>query len=99
MLLRARLLDAEEACAAGFVAQVCDDDGLDGLVAEVVETLLAHAPLTMWAAKAAVARLRRAGLPDGDDIVAEAFGSNDFREAVAAFGAPATRGRVAWTGR
>jgi hypothetical protein len=51
-----------------------------------VDTLLLHAPLTMWAAKVAVARLRRANLPNGDDFVARVWGSNDFRRAVAAFG-------------
>jgi len=86
LLLRAGLLDAEQAEAAGFVAEVCDDDALDATLRNLLDTLLAHAPLTMWATKTAVARLRRQSLPDGDDLVAAAFGSNDFRRAVAAFG-------------
>lgn len=86
VLLRARLLDAEQALAAGFVAEICDDDALDATLRDVLDTLLAHAPLTMWATKAAVARLRRQSLPDGDDLVAAAFGSDDFRRAVAGFG-------------
>jgi enoyl-CoA hydratase/carnithine racemase len=86
MLLRARLLDAAQAHAAGFVAELCDDDGLDATLEEVVTTLLSHAPLTQWASKVAVARLRRATLPDADDVVARAFGSDDFHRAVAAFG-------------
>ena len=51
LVLRARLLDAAEAHAAGFVAEICDDGALDGALAGVIETLLHHAPLTMWAAK------------------------------------------------
>jgi len=86
LLLRARLLGAEEAAAAGFVSEVCDVDDLDAVVQDMVDTLLAHAPLTMWASKVAVARLRRHSLPDGDDLVATAFGSGDFRRAVAGFG-------------
>jgi len=86
VLLRAGLLDAEQALAAGFVAEICDDDALDATLRDVLDTLLAHAPLTMWATKAAVARLRRQSLPDGDDLVAAAFGSDDFRRAVADFG-------------
>ncbi len=86
LLLRARLLGAEEAAAAGFVSEVCDVEDLDAAVQDVVDTLLAHAPLTMWASKVAVARLRRQSLPDGDDLVATAFGSGDFRRAVAGFG-------------
>ena len=62
----------------------------------MLATLLAHAPVTMWATKAAVARLRRAALPDGDDVVARAFGSDDFHRAVAAFGSGE---RVPWQGR
>jgi enoyl-CoA hydratase/carnithine racemase len=98
LVLRARLLEGAEAHAAGFVTELCDDDALDGALAGVVETLLNHAPLTMWAAKVAVARLRRANLPDGDDFVTRVFGSDDFRCAVAAFGASDRAKPVAWTG-
>ena len=92
LLLRARSLTGEEAEAAGFVAELCDDDALDATLSGVVETLLAHAPLTIAASKAAVTRLRRAALPDdpiGEDLVADAFGSDDFQRAVAGFGAKA----------
>jgi enoyl-CoA hydratase/carnithine racemase len=61
-----------------------------------VTPLLGHAPLTMWAAKQATVRFRRAGLPDGDDIVARVFSSQDFREAVRAF---STKSPTRWTGR
>lgn len=96
LLLRARLLDADDAYAAGFVAELCDDEDLDAALDGVVETLLAHAPLTMWVSKQAVVRLRRANLPDGDDLVAVAFGSDDFRGAVRAFGSGTAH---RWTGR
>jgi len=86
LLLRARLLGAEEAAAAGFVSEVCGVEDLDAVVQDVVDTLLTHAPLTLWASKVAVARLRRQSLPDGDDLVSTAFGSDDFRRAVAGFG-------------
>ena len=98
LLLRARLLTAAEAHAAGFVAELCDDDALDGTLAGVVDTLLSHAPLTMWAAKVAVARLRRANLPNGDDFVARVWGSDDFRRAVAAFGSSGTE-KPPWKGQ
>lgn len=91
LLLRARLLDAEAAHAAGFVAEVCNDDQLDLVVQEVVDTLLSHAPLTMRAAKLAVARLRRVNVPYGDDLVSTAFGSGDFRAAVTGFGSKQAR--------
>jgi enoyl-CoA hydratase/carnithine racemase len=96
VLLRARLLTGEEAAAAGFVAELCEDDDLDVVTNGVVQTLLGHAPLSMWAAKEAVRRIRRANVPDGDDIVSRVFGSEDFRSAVAAFSA---KQPVAWQGR
>ena len=96
LLLRARLLSGEDAHGAGFVSELCADDALDATLRELVAPLLEHAPLTMWAAKQATVRFRRAGLPDGDDIVARVFGSQDFRDAVAAF---ASKSRVDWKGR
>ena len=97
MLLRARMLDAAEAHAAGFVAELCEAGALDATLKAVVETLLVHAPLTMWAAKVAAARLRRANLPPGDDFVSRVFGSDDFGNAVAAFRAGAKH--VHWSGK
>jgi enoyl-CoA hydratase/carnithine racemase len=85
LLLRARMYSGEEAHAAGFVAEVCDDGDLDEVAEEVLTRLGGHAPLTMWAAKESVRRLRRAALPDGDDIVAAVFGSDDFHGAVRSF--------------
>lgn len=89
LLLRGRLLTGEQVYAAGFVSElaVADgaDDGLEQAAKRVLADLLEHAPLTMWAAKQAVTRLRRATLPDGDDLVSKAFGSQDFQEGVRAF--------------
>lgn len=96
LMLRAKLLTGEEAHAAGFVAEVCEDAELDQVVADAVSQLIQHAPLTMWATKEAVRRLRLAQLPDGDDIVARVFGSDDFHRAVDAFIA---KEDVEWTGR
>lgn len=96
LLLRARLLTGDQAHAAGFVSELCEDSELDETLRRLIEPMLQHAPLTMWAAKQAVARLRRAQLPDGDDLVVRAFGSQDFHRAVDAF---ASKEQVTWTGR
>ncbi|MEJ3655963.1 enoyl-CoA hydratase/isomerase family protein [Actinomycetes bacterium KLBMP 9759] len=97
MLLRARLLDAGSARAAGFVTQLVDAaEGLDAAVADTVTELAANAPLSMWAAKQSVARLRRAQLPEGDDIVSAVYASADFAAAVHSF---AAKERPTWTGR
>ncbi|MGH3367772.1 MAG: enoyl-CoA hydratase-related protein, partial [Nocardioidaceae bacterium] len=39
LVLRARLIGAEEAHQAGFVAELCDDDGLDDAVRALVTTV------------------------------------------------------------
>jgi enoyl-CoA hydratase/carnithine racemase len=97
MLLRARLIDAAELHAAGFVGQlVADADALDAELDATIEALASHAPLTMWATKQALARLRRATLPEGDDLVERVYGSADFADAVQAFAdhrPPSWRGR------
>lgn len=96
MLLRARMFTADEAHTAGFVAELCEPGELESCTASVVERLLRHAPLTMWATKEAVHRLRTAHLPDGDDIVEKVFGSADFRHGVESFLA---KRKPTWTGR
>jgi enoyl-CoA hydratase/carnithine racemase len=96
MLLRARLLSADDAHAAGFVTQLVDDAAaLDEALAETVDVLASHAPLSLWAAKQSLIRLRRAGLPDGDDIVQRVYGSADFQAAVKSF---AAKERPTWKG-
>ncbi|MGH3355768.1 MAG: enoyl-CoA hydratase/isomerase family protein [Nocardioidaceae bacterium] len=96
LLLRARTLSAEEAHAAGFVCEVCEYADLDARAQSIAELLAANAPLTMWAAKESVRRLRIANLPDGDDIVRTVFGSEDFRRGVQSF---TTKQKPEWTGR
>lgn len=96
LVLRAAEMTAQDAHAAGFVCEVWDDDEVDARTADVVGRLLEHAPLTMWAAKEAVHRLRTARLLDDTDILHRVYGSEDFRGGVRAFLAkrPPT-----WSGR
>ena len=98
LVLRARMLDADAAHAAGFVSELCADNALERTLASVLATLRSHAPLTMWAAKVAVARLRRANLPQGDDLVTRVYGSDDFRSAVESFVSRSRGDTPPWTG-
>lgn len=95
MLLRARLFDADELRQAGFLTELCEPDELDTRAEEMIEQLQKHAPLSMWAAKEAVRRLRTTGIPDGEDIVERVYGSNDFHAGVRAFLA---KERPDWSG-
>ncbi|MFC7404194.1 enoyl-CoA hydratase [Georgenia alba] len=86
MLLTARPLSAAEAQSAGFVHRVTSTDQIDALVEEVVEGLLASAPLTLAAVKDLERRLARRDAADpADDVVRRVYGSADFHEGVTAF--------------
>jgi enoyl-CoA hydratase/carnithine racemase len=85
LVFTARTFSVEEALAAGLATEVVAADAIEARVEELCESLAARAPLTLKITKAALLRLRRAGLPDGDDLVAEAYASDDFRRAVEAF--------------
>jgi enoyl-CoA hydratase/carnithine racemase len=96
MLLHARLICASEMHVAGFVMQLVDTaTDLDEALTATIEVLASHSPLSMWAAKQALTRLRRTNLPDGDDIVECVYGSTDFQSAVRAF---AAKERPTWKG-
>lgn len=95
LLLRARMMTAQEAYAAGFVTELCEPGDVDATASAVVDRLVEHAPLTMWAAKEAVRRLRTSRLPDDADILRRVYGSDDFRSGVRAFVA---KEHPSWTG-
>jgi enoyl-CoA hydratase/carnithine racemase len=83
IVFTARTIEADEALAIGLATEVADD--AEARVEELCETLAAHAHVTMRVTKEALRRLRVANLPDGDDLVREAYASDGFRETVAAF--------------
>jgi enoyl-CoA hydratase/carnithine racemase len=83
IVLTARAIGPEEALAIGLATEVVED--AEARVTELCETLASHAPQTMRITKEALRRLRAATLPDGDDLVREAYASQDFKDRVAAF--------------
>jgi enoyl-CoA hydratase/carnithine racemase len=83
IVFTARTIEADEALALGLATEVVDD--AEARVEELCDTLAAHAPVTMRVTKEALRRLRVANVPDGDDLVREAYASDGFRETVAAF--------------
>jgi len=85
MLLMAENLPAEDALAAGFLMDIVDPAALDARVTEICQRLQGNAPVTMRVTKEAIRRLQLAGLPDGDDLVRAAYGSDDFHAGVKAF--------------
>lgn len=85
MLLLAENLTAEELVGTGFVAEIVPPDGLDARVAQLCSRLAGNAPITMRVTKESLRRLLHAGLPAGEDLVRECYGSEDFRIGVASF--------------
>ncbi len=58
---------------------------LDERIGAICQHLAANAPVTMRTTKEAIRRIQHAALPDGDDLVRAAYGSDDFHEGVKAF--------------
>ncbi|HSP25217.1 MAG TPA: enoyl-CoA hydratase/isomerase family protein [Saliniramus sp.] len=99
IIFTARLVEADEAKAAGLVSEVLPDpEALRARAQALAETIAANAPLTIEATKEGVARIvhkdREPG--EGDDLILKCYLSEDFREGMEAFLAkrpPVWRGR------
>ena len=85
MLVAAEILSATEAHACGYLAEVTEATGIDELAALHAKRLSSLAPVTQAVSKEALRRLVTHELPDAQDLIHRAYGSEDFREGVAAF--------------
>lgn len=97
LLFTGRLLDADEARAAGFVHAVVTDGEIGVRVRTLAEELCSHAPLTLEVTKEAVRRLQAARHADhADDLIGRVYTSADFKEGVRAF---LEKRKPRWTGK
>ena len=97
MIFRARLIEATEAHAAGLFNAVVPAPELWATVQAVATEIAGHAPITIRVTKEAIRRIqahRRA--PGGEDLVLQAYMSDDFKEGVRAF---LEKRKPVWTGR
>ena len=99
MMLTARLIDADEAQRIGLLNEiVASPEALDARADELARSIASLAPLTLRVTKEQMRRMRAAliaGVND-DDLVAQCYGSEDFKQGVEAFLA---RRPPAWQGR
>jgi enoyl-CoA hydratase/carnithine racemase len=98
IVLRARLIEADEALARGLVSELVPDQAaLMQRAEELVRQLATHAPLTLQATKEAVLRLRpEVAHGAGNDLVLMCYMSADFREGMEAF---LGKRKPVWQGR
>ena len=85
MLLLAEMIAADEALACGYLQAVVPGAELQAQGTALATRLAALAPVTQSVAKEALRRLEQHHLPDGEDLIRRAYGSQDFREGVQAF--------------
>jgi enoyl-CoA hydratase/carnithine racemase len=97
LIFTARLMEADEALAVGFVTELLPDHAaLMSRAGELAAHVASMAPLTLQATKTAFHRLQHRLDPGGGaDLVELCYTSNDFREGMEAFLA---KRRPEWTG-
>jgi enoyl-CoA hydratase/carnithine racemase len=90
------MLSAEEAREAGYVSLIVEPSELTARVDAILTQIASQAPITMRTGKEAMRRLLGAVTVEDEDLIRRAYGSDDFKEGVAAFVA---KRKPQWTGR
>ncbi len=88
LLFTARSMDVNEAASLGLVTRLAPVETIDAVVRELASTIAEHAPLTLLTTKETLRRQaihRRLPKHSTDDLIDACYGSEDFREGVAAF--------------
>jgi len=98
ILFTGRMIGAEEAKAVGLTSRLVFPEELDAAVEEVAVAIAGNAPLTIKASKEILRRLEQGTRPETDldaDQISLCYGSEDFREGIAAF---REKRRARWKG-
>jgi len=88
LIMRARLMDAQEMLACGLLSEISpDEESLPTRAQSLAEEVASLAPLTLWATKEALRRVRDTMIPEGadSDLIVACYTSRDFKEGVEAF--------------
>ncbi len=86
LILSGEIIDAAEALRIGLVNEVVETDRVAARAQELARQAATFAPLTLWATKEGLRRVRQRLLPEeGRDLILLCYMSSDFREGVQAF--------------
>jgi enoyl-CoA hydratase/carnithine racemase len=85
MLLLAELVTAPELLKQGYLLATYPAESLEIEASQLAERLMKLAPITQKSSKQTLARIIKNNLPDCSDLIRECYGSEDFKNGVAAF--------------
>jgi enoyl-CoA hydratase/carnithine racemase len=85
MLLLGETISAQEMLDAGVLYSIVEPAEIDAAVSAISERAVVNAPLTTKASKEMIRRLAYANLPNVDDLIAQVYGSEDFKRGVRNF--------------
>lgn len=97
MVLLGEFLTAEQLLATGFLLKIVEREEIDAELAALCQRAAENAPLTTRVTKETIRRMTFADLPEIEDLIAQVYGSADFRRGVADFLAK-TKRVPEWTG-
>jgi enoyl-CoA hydratase/carnithine racemase len=97
MVLLGEFLTADQLLASGFLLKIVEREALDAEAAALARRAAENAPLTTRTTKETIRRMTFGNLPDIESLIADVYGSADFRRGVADFLAK-TKRVPDWTG-
>ena len=97
MVLLGEIITAQEMLDRGFLLKIVEQGAMDAEIAALTARAAENAPLTTRASKETIRLMALGTLPDIEAIVAEVYGSADFRRGVETFLAK-TKAVPNWTG-